>query len=189
MEIITLLQNNRELNEFLCDLCDIEILPDFKEPQNEFGCLRYSIQGKTFAKDKSGGEYILLSDGSVGHWNSEGGTGRIAESLRDFFIFVVNCPYWKDCVIAEPYKNIENLRQFVSEIYEEYIEAEQEYWDEDLIEVQKELAEEIGVPLHHAPAEEVLMKFYHSAVREPRLVGTYTEKDGSEHSNSGSLFE
>ena len=154
MEIITLLRDNKEVNELLCDLCDIEILPDFKEPQDQHGHLSYSIPGKVFAKDKSGGEYILLQDWSVGHWSSEGKTGRIAENLKDFFAFVVNCPYWKNYVAKVPYENIEGLRQFASEIHEEYVEEEQGYWDEDLDKIQKELAEKIGVSLYNALAEE-----------------------------------
>ena len=189
MEIINLLRDNIEVNELLRDFCDIEILQDYKEPQDQHGRLSYSIPGKAFAKDKSGGEYILLQDGSVGHWSSEGQIGRISENLNDFFTFVVNCPYWKDYVVKKPYENIEALRQFASEIYDEYVEEEQEYWEDDLGEVQKELAEKIGVSLYNNVPEKVLMKFYHSATREPRMYATYTEDDGSKHSNSGSLFE
>ena len=154
MKIINLLRDNIEVNELLRDFCDIEILQDYKEPQDQHRRLSYSIPGKAFAKDKSGGEYILLQDGSVGHWSSEGQIGRISENLNDFFTFVVNCPYWKDYVVKKPYENIEALRQFASEIYDEYVEEEQEYWEDDLGEVQKELAEKIGVSLYNALAEE-----------------------------------
>ena len=102
---------------------------------------------------------------------------------------MVNCPYWKNYVAKEPYENIEDLRQFASEIHEEYVEEEQGYWDEDLDKIQKELAEKIGVSLYNALAEEVLINFHHSAVRNPRLIATYTEEDGSKYSNTGTFFE
>lgn len=189
MDILEFLRQNEEVTEMLCDLCDIKILPDFKLPQDEFGHLVYSIPGKTFAKDNAGSEYILLEDGSVGYWGSEGKTGRISDNIINFFEFMVNCPYWKNYVGSMPYEDIEELRRFTSEIYEEHVEAEQEYWDEEFSEVQKELAENLGVNLYDDVAEKVLIKFYHSATREPRLIATYTEEGGSTHCNSGSLFE
>jgi hypothetical protein len=153
------------------------VLLEFKNPQDEFGHLTYSLSGKTFAQDKSGNEYILLQDNSIGYWGCQGETGRIADNLTDFFVFIINCPYWKKCINKLAYKNIEIFRKFFSEVYEEYIEEEQEYWDDELRDVQKELAEKI------------LMKFYSSATRFPRLIATYIEDDSSQHSNSGSLFE
>lgn len=34
----------------------------------------------------------------------------------------------------------------------------------------------------------LLLKFYQCANREPRFISTYTEDDGTSHSNTGSLF-
>ena len=50
----------------------VSILPILKEPQNQNGQLKYNIAGMTFAKEKSGSEYILLEDDSIGYWGSEG---------------------------------------------------------------------------------------------------------------------
>ena len=36
---------------------------------------------------------------------------------------------------------------------------------------------------------DILMRFYHCTKREPRFFSTYTENDGSMHSNTGSLFD
>ena len=52
-------------------------------PQDEGGHLTYNISGKTFAKEGSGSEYILLEDGSIGYWGSEGECGRIDFNLRE----------------------------------------------------------------------------------------------------------
>lgn len=189
MEIIEVLRNNTEIAEMLDDVCDIKILSSFKVPEDEFGHLTYSILGKTFAKDNSGGEYILLEDGSVGYWSSEGETGRISDDLTEFFEFMINCPHWKNYLNSKPYKDIDKLRQFAFENYREYIESEQEYWDEEIHEVQRELATKLGLSLYNDVAETVLMKFYYSTTRVPGLIATYTENDGSNHSNSGSLIE
>ncbi len=47
-----------------------------------------------FAGAGSGSEYILLDHGSIGFWGSEGECDRIADNLKEFFEFMVNCPYW-----------------------------------------------------------------------------------------------
>lgn len=188
MEMIFTLRNNEEIKELLSDFCDIDILPDSKTPQDEMGRLRYNIPGNTFAMDKSGGEYILLQDGSVGYWGSEGQVGRISDTLNEFFTLMLNCPYWQNYIVEEAYVNIEELRQFALAVSQEFVEEEQEFWDEDLGEIQKDLADKIGVILYADVAEEVLMKFYNSANREPKLIVTYFEKDGSKYSSSGSLF-
>ncbi len=92
MDFIKMLREDNGLSDLLCDVCDIEILPEFKTPQDECGHLAYNISGKTFARAGSGSEYILLEDGSIGFWGSEGACGRIADNLQDFFEFVLNCP-------------------------------------------------------------------------------------------------
>lgn len=187
MDIVNLLRNDDELAGILCDICDVDILREMQPPQDEDGHLEYSIQGKTFAGEGSGSEYILLEDGSVGLWGSEGETGRIADSLEDFFVFMVNCPFWRDYVRKTPYENIEALRVFAKKTFEEHAEMAQEDLELDLSEAQEALAKGLGIKLCKDVAE-VLMKFYNSATRAPRLVATYTEEDGSKHSNEGTLF-
>ena len=51
---------DNNLSDLLCDVCDIQILPEFKVPQDESRHLTYNISGKTFARTGSGSEYILL---------------------------------------------------------------------------------------------------------------------------------
>ena len=59
---------NEEIMDLLRDSFDVELLQEHQEPETEDGHLTYSIPGKTFARDGSGGEYILLDDGTVGYW-------------------------------------------------------------------------------------------------------------------------
>lgn len=65
LDYIKTLRYDRYLWDSLCDVCDIEVLPESKTPADEFGHLSHNIPGKTFAKAGSGSEYILLEDSSV----------------------------------------------------------------------------------------------------------------------------
>lgn len=187
MDFIKMLREDNDLSDLLCDVCDVEILPEFKTPQDEFGHLTYNISGKAFARERNGSEYILLEDGSIGYWGSEGKCGRIADNLKDFFELMINCPYWLDYVCEEEYQNREELSEFARKIFEEYEENGQKN-DFDLCEAQQELADSLGIEIK-ADVTEILMRFYHCTKYKPRFVSTYTEDDGSTHSGTGSLFD
>lgn len=186
MDFIKILRENSDLSDLLCDVCDIEISPEFKTPEDEFGHLTYNISGKTFARAGSGSEYILLEDGSIGFWGSEGTCGRIADNLKEFFEFMINCPYWQDYLDEEEYQDREELSEFAKEVYEEHIDNVSD--DFDLPEAQRELANYMGIEKKENVVD-ILMRFYHCTKREPRFVATFTEEDGSTHSGTGSLFE
>lgn len=187
MDLLKRLREDHGLSDLLCDVCDVEILSEFKTPQDEGGHLTYNIAGKTFAKARSGSEYILLEDGSIGYWGSEGECGRIADSLNNFFELMINCPYWLDYVCEEEYQNREKLSEFAKRIFGEHEENAQE--DEfDLREAQQELADSLRIEIKE-DVTEILMRFYHCAKRTPCFISTYTENDGSTHSGTGSVFE
>lgn len=187
MDFIKTLREDSDLSDLLCDVCDVEILPEFKEPEDENGHLAYSIPGKTFARAGSGSEYILLEDGSIGFWGSEGRGGRIANDMKEFFEFMVNCPYWEDYLEEEEYQDEEDLEEFVEEIYEEHVEdAEDDGFN--LPKAQQELANRLGVEKKEYVTD-ILMRFYDCTKRKPRFISTYTENDGSKHSGTGSVFD
>lgn len=188
MDFIKMLRDDNSLSDLLCDVCDIEILPEFKTPEDEFGHLTYNISGKTFARAGCGSEYILLEDGSIGFWGSEGACGRIADNLQEFFEFMINCPYWEDYLDEDEYQNQKELREFAREVYEEYMENVADSCGFDLPEVQRELADRMGIE-RKTDVADLLMRFYDCTKREPRFVATYTEDDGSTHSGTGSLFD
>ncbi len=187
MDFIKMLREDKDLSELLCDVCDLEIFSEFKTPQDEFGHLAYNILGKTFAQTGSGIEYILLEDGSIGFWGSEGECGRIADNLNDFFEFMVNCPYWSDYLDEDEYQDIEELGAFAKEVFAEHVESAAEI-DFDLPRAQQELADRLGIEKKE-DVTGILMRFYHYTKREPRLISTYIEDDGSIHSGTGSLFD
>lgn len=187
MDYIKILREDKNLSELLCVICDVEIFPEFVVPQDEGGHLTYNICGRTFAREGNGSEYILLEDGSVGYWGSEGQGGRIADSLQEFFELMINCPYWTDYICEEAYQDEKSLREFAMEIFEEHKE---EFLEDgvDLEVSQRELGNGLGIEIKADPVG-ILMRFYHCSKREPRFIQTFTEDDGSEHSGTGSIFE
>lgn len=187
MELIKILRENDNLLALLSTVCDVEILPELRAPETEFGHLTYNIPGMTFAEAGNGSEYILLEDGSIGYWGSEGTGGRIADSLHDFFEFVIHCPYWQDYLYEEVYQDRERLRAFAGENVERLKEGFQEA-GVDLPEAQQRLADSLGIE-KKPDAADILMRFYHCTKREPRFIQTYTEDDGSTHSGTESLFD
>ncbi len=187
MDFIKMLREDHNLSDLLCDVCDVEILSQFKAPQDEGGHLTYNISGKTFAKAGSGSEYILLEDGSIGFWGSEGECGRIADNLKEFFELMVNCPYWEDYLDEGEFQDRKGLDEFAKEIFEEHMENAKDIAF-DLPKAQQELADCLGIE-KKADVVDILMRFYDCAKREPRFISTYMEKDGSTHSGTGSLFD
>ena len=187
MDFIEELRKDYNLLALLSTACDVEILPEFKPPENEFGHLTYNIPGTTFAQAGSGSEYILLEDGSVGYWGSEGACGRIADSLHDFFEFVIRCPYWQDYLCEEVYQDREKLGKFAKENFERLKESFKADGF-DLFEAQQKLADYLGIE-KKVDVVDILMRFYYCTKRQPRFIQTYTENDGSSHSGTGSLFD
>ncbi len=53
---------------------------------------------------------------------SEGKCGRIEDNLKEFFDFMINCPYWLDCLEEEEYCDRESLAEYAREIFEEHAE-------------------------------------------------------------------
>lgn len=186
MDFIKMFLEDTDLSDLLSDVCDIKILPIPRLPEDEFGHLSYNIPGKTFAIAGSGSEYILLEDGSVGFWGSEGACGRIADNLEEFFEFMANCPYWQDYLDESEYHDMESLSDFANEVFAEHVENAEDI-EFDLPAAQQELMKRLGI--EKANAADILMKFYHCTTRKPRFISTYTENDGSAHSGTGSLFE
>jgi len=188
MDVIELLRADADLSDLLCDVCDVEILPEFQPPEDEGGHLTYNIPGRTFARAGSGSEYILLEDGSIGFWGSEGACGRLADSLRDFFELAINCPNWQDLLDEEAYQDRAALRALARETYEERVADDRDLCEFDLPAAQRELADRLGIE-RKPDVVDLLLRFYRCTTGEPRFLSTYTEEDGSSHSGTGSLFD
>lgn len=182
MNIIKTLRENNELANVLDNICDIRILPELVSPSDAYGRLTFNIKGKVFAQDASGGEYIILDDGTIGFYGSEGENGRIADNFDDFFLLMVNCPFWRDYI----YKSKKGLFKIAK--HEENSTMEQEETEVKLREEQQTLAKGLNIPLYD-DVSDILLKFYQCANREPRFISVFKEKDGSITYGTGSLFE
>ena len=179
MDILSKILNNSELAEKIRLKCDIELYPQLQKPDDMDGQITWNIDGKVFGVDASGGEFVLLSDGTIGFNSSEGETGRIAENIKELFFLLVNCPCFFDFLMPDIYKDKILLKKYVDKIEKEYREEFSDITDYDWDKLKREIASELDLPVDDNIAENTLVKFYKVATREPQYQSTYHEDDGS----------
>lgn len=179
MDILKRILNNPELAEKIRLKCDIELYPKFQDLYNEDGHITWNIEGKAFASDASGGEFVLLSDGTIGFNSSEGETGRIAENMKELFSLLVNCPCFFDFLMPAVYEDKILLKKYADKIEKQYREEFNDMNKYDWDTIKNEIAKELDFPIDNNIAENTLMKFYKVATREPQYQATYHEDDGS----------
>ena len=179
MDILAKILNNSELAEKIRLKCDIELYPQLQKPDDMDGKITWNIDGKAFGVDASGGEFVLLSDGSIGFNSSEGETGRIAENIKELFSLLVNCPCFFDFLMPDIYKDKILLKKYADKIEKEYREEFSDINDYDWDKLKREIASELDLPVDDNIAENTLVKFYKVATREPQYQSTYHEDDGS----------
>ena len=90
MDLFGYIKGNKELNTLLIHECDIYFYKQSQEIQFLNNQEVYSIPCKAFARDGSGGEFVLLNDGSIGFIGSEGEVGRIAENLEELLTILIH---------------------------------------------------------------------------------------------------
>lgn len=184
--MIDILRNDVELAACMARFFEVDINENDETPEDEGGHLKYNLDGKTFAGNGAGGQYILLEDGTVGFWGSEGQIGRLADSIEEFFEFVINCPFWNDYCRMEYYDDIEVLSKKSKEIFQKLAN----YMKEDGIDLyakQKYVANKMGINLSNDISRDILMRFYLSTTRSPQFFGEFTEDDGAKHIVDGLL--
>ena len=143
MDILEKILNNNELAEKIRLKCDIELYPELQKPDDMDGQITWNIDGKAFGVDGSGGEFILLSDGTIGFNSSEGETGRIAENIKELFSLLVNCPCFFDFLMIDLYKDKILLKKYVDKIEKEYREEFSDITDYDWDKLKREIASEL----------------------------------------------
>ena len=120
MDMLSKILNNSKLAEKIRLKCDIELYPQLQKPDDMDGQITWNIDGKAFGVDGSGGEFILLSDGTIGFNSSEGETGRIAENIKELFSLLVNCPCFFDFLMPDIYKDKILLKKYANKIEKQY---------------------------------------------------------------------
>ena len=179
MDILEKTLNNSELAEKIRIKCDIELYPQLQKQDDMDGQITWNIDGKAFGVDGSGGEFVLLSDGTIGFNSSEGETGRIAENMKELFSLLVHCPCFFDFLMIDLYKDKILLKKYADKIEKQYKEEFSDITDYDWDKLKREIASELDLPVDDNIAENTLVKFYEVATREPQYQSTFHEDDGS----------
>lgn len=172
MNQLQVIRENKQLRILLMQECDILFYDQLKEVEfsqnNEF----YSLSPIAFAKDGSGGEFVILEDESIGFIGSEGQVGRVAESLDDLLTFLIHAGSISDFSCRLLYQNKDLLSKFcqgfINKARQNY-QSKGEKWDK----VRTLLAQELGLEFEPEKLQELAFNFYQSAIRTPLFTCKY----------------
>ena len=152
--------------------CDILFYEEFREVEFSQNNDVYSLSPIAFAKDGSGGEYVIIEDVSMGFIGSERQVGRVAESLNNLLTFFLHAGFISDISCCLLYHNKHLLSQFckgfIDKARENY-QSKGEDWDK----VRTRLAQELGLEFDPEKLQELALKFYQSAIRTPIFTCKY----------------
>jgi len=154
------------LNEALMRECDIFFCDKPRDTEYSGHGELYSSSFETFAVDGSGGEFVILEDGSVGLISSEGSVGRVADSIKELIVFLLHAGNVFDFTCKYIYKNESILKKFCDG-YLSYIREDYKKKGMDFDSIRKGIADRLGVTFTPENLYEYAMKFYKAAVREP----------------------
>ena len=175
-EKLEAIKDNNHLRNLLLAECDIYFYDEIREVQFSYNNEEYSLDGHAFAQDRSGGEYVILEDDSIGFIGSEGQVGRVAESLDDLLTFLIHAGSISDfsCRLLYPNKEllVKFCQGFTNKIRENY-QSKGEVWDK----VRAGLAQELGLEFDPEKLQELALKFYQSAIRTPLFTCKYSHEE------------
>lgn len=171
-EKLEAIKDNNHLRNLLLAECDIYFYDEIREVQFSYNNEEYSLDGHAFAQDGSGGEYVILEDGSIGFIGSEGQVGRVAESLDDLLAFLLHAGSISDFSCRLLYQNKDLLvkfcQGFLNKVRENY-QSKGEEWDK----VRAELAQELGLEFLPEKLQVLAFNFYQSAIRTSQFTCKY----------------
>ena len=132
----------------------------------------YSLACQAFAKDGSGGEFVILGDQTIGFIGSEGQVGRGAESLDDLLTFLIHAGSISDFSCRLLYQNKDLLAKFcqgfINKTRQNY-QSKGKKWDK----VRTLLGQELGLEFDPEKLQELAFNFYQSAIRTPLFTCKY----------------
>ena len=172
MNQLQVIREDKQLRILLMQECDILFYDQLKEIEFSQNNEVYSLSPIAFAKDGSGGEYVILEDESIGFIGSEGQVGRVAESLDDLLTFLLHAGSISDFSCRLLYQNMHLLAQFCKGFIDnarENYQSKGEDWDK----VRTGLAQELGLEFNPEKLQELALKFYQSAIRSPLFTCKY----------------
>ena len=173
MNQLQVIREDKQLRILLMQECDILFYDQLKEVEFSQNNEVYSLSPIAFAKDGSGGEYVILEDQSIGFIGSEGQVGRVAESLDDLLTFLIHAGSISDFSCRLLYQNKDLLvkfsQGFINKARQNY-QSKGEKWDK----VRTLLAQELGLEFEPEKLQELALKFYQSAIRTPLFTCKYS---------------
>ncbi len=193
MTILERARHNQDVRTLLAEGLDLNLLDSLEQPDDVNGRLIWSMPAQTFALTGDGSQYLLLPDGSVAFWSTDGNAGRLAENMEEFFTLAVNCGDWQYFTVRPAgadetwFLDSERLNNFANERMQWSRECLQSIHI-DLNAMQRNLSCTLGVPLYPKLGT-VLSRFYEATLREPRFTAAYREDDGSLTRSPGLLIE
>lgn len=172
MNQLQVIRENKQLRILLMQECDILFYDQLKEVEFSKNNEVYSLSPIAFAKDGSGGEYVILEDQSIGFIGSEGQVGRVAESLDELLTFLLHAGSISDFSCRLLYQNKDLLSKFcqgfIKKARQNY-QSKGEKWDK----VRTLLAQELGLKFQPEKLQELAFNFYQSAIRTPLFTCKY----------------
>ena len=172
MNQLQVIREDKQLRILLMQECDILFYDQLKEAEFSQNNEVYSLSPIAFAKDGSGGEYVILEDDSIGFIGSEGQVGRVAESLDDLLAFLIHAGSISDFSCRLLYQNKDLLAKFcqgfIKKVRDNY-RSKGEEWDKE----RTLLAKELGLEFQPEKLQELALKFYQSAIRTPLFTCKY----------------
>lgn len=174
MDRLEYIKGNKNINMLLMHECDIYFYKQSQETQFSSNQEIYSIPCKAFAKDGSGGEFVFLTDGSIGFISSEGEVGRIAENLEELLTFLIHAGNLFDFNCKHLYQNPSILTKYcdgyISTARKNY-KAENKDWDR----IRSDIAKELSLPFDPKKLADLAMVFYQAATRNPSFSCKYID--------------
>lgn len=173
---LQVIREDNQLRNLLMQECDTLFYDQFKDVEFSQNNEVYSLSPIAFAKDGSGGEYVILEDDSIGFIGSEGQVGRVAESIDDLLTFLLHAGSISDFSCRLLYQNkhlLEKFSQgFIYKARENY-QSKGEDWDK----VRTGLAQKLGLKFQPEKLQDLALKFYQSAIRPPLFTCKYSHGD------------
>lgn len=172
MNQLQVIREDKQLRILLMQECDILFYDQLKEVEFSQYNEVYSLSPIAFAKDGSGGEYVILEDESIGFIGSEGQVGRVAESLDDLLAFLIHAGSISDFSCRLLYQNKDLLSKFCQGFINKArlnYQSKGEKWDK----VRTLLAQELGLEFQPEKLQELAFNFYQSAIRTPLFTCKY----------------
>lgn len=172
MNQLQVIREDKQLRILLMQECDILFYDQLKEVEFSQNNEVYSLSPIAFAKDGSGGEYVILEDQSIGFIGSEGQVGRVAESLDELLTFLIYAGTISDFSCRFLYQNKDLLSKFcqgfINKARENY-QSKGEVW----YKVRAGLAQELGLEFQPEKLQELAFNFCQSAIRIPLFTCKY----------------